>query len=74
VDSVCVREQNQMSISTYKHGQEDKRNRIPATSKLQQPGGLSRFRLHKPLSLMHNYAVEEQKHVAALLLKKLTHM
>jgi hypothetical protein len=70
----CVRQLNQKPISAYKHGGEADRNRKPAISKLQQPGGLSRLRLHKLQPFIHNYVVEEQKHVAALLLQKLTYV
>jgi hypothetical protein len=74
VDSACVSQLKQKPVSAYKHGGEAKRDRKQANSNLQQLSGLSRFSLHNLQSFIPNYVVQEQKHVAALLLQKLTYM
>ena len=65
---------DQKPVSACKHRGEAKRDRKQAKSYLQQLSGLSRFRLHKLQSFIPNYVAEEQKHVAALSLQKLTYM
>ena len=74
MESACVILLNLKPASAYKHGREAKRDRKQANSNLQQLSGLSRFRLLKLQSFIANYVVEEEKHVAALSLQKLTYM
>jgi hypothetical protein len=71
---VCVSQLNQKSVNAYKHGRKAKKDRKHGNSNLQQLSGLSRFRPHKLQPFIRNYVVEEQKHVAALSIQKVTYV